>query len=86
MEKLETATGMMFSGVFMASTDLKDAYYTIPIREYDKPFVCFQWSNKVFMHHVMPFGLTSVPRIFTKLNAFTNGLSHTERYQIIQLY
>lgn len=66
MDNLEVAAGLMFPGAFMASIDLKDAYYTLPIRERDKPFVCFQWGEKKYMFHVMPFGLTSAPRLFTK--------------------
>jgi hypothetical protein len=31
MESLKTATEMMTPGCFMATTDIKDAYYSVPV-------------------------------------------------------
>ena len=46
----------------MASVDLKDAYYSIPIAEEDKKLLMFQRKGKYYQ-----FTLSSAPRIFTKL-------------------
>lgn len=67
MDNLQSAIDMMSKGAFMASIDLQDAYYTLPIAEQFKPYMCFQWNEKIYMFHVMPFGLTSAPRFFTKV-------------------
>lgn len=67
MDNLNVALDMLFPGAFMASIDLRDAYYTLPIAKSLQPYVYFQWNNEVFMFHAMPFGLTSAPRIFTKV-------------------
>lgn len=51
----------------MASIDPKDGYYSVPVEEKAKRFLCFQWKGKVFMFKAIPFGFTSAPRSFTKL-------------------
>lgn len=49
------------------SLDLKDAYLHIPIHKLDRKYlkVCFQ--GKIYQFKAMPFGLSSAPRMFTKL-------------------
>ena len=41
MQHLEVAIDMLQQGDFMASIDLKDAYYTIPIHPEHQKFLCF---------------------------------------------
>lgn len=67
MDNLNSAIDLMSPNSFLASIDLKDAYYTLPIAEFFQPYICFQWDSKIYMFHVMPFGLTSAPRYFTKI-------------------
>ena len=66
MDTLDTATELMFPGAWMASIDLKEAYYAIPVSEADQKFLVFQWEKKFFKFTCMPFGLSSAPWIFTK--------------------
>ena len=51
----------------MASTDLKDAYYSVSIRETDRKFLRFEWEGQLWQFDCMPNGLAPVPRKFTKL-------------------
>jgi hypothetical protein len=51
----------------MASIDLKHAYYTIPIAEEQRKFLKFVWNEQLCEFCVLPMGLTSSPRIFTKV-------------------
>lgn len=67
MDNINVALDLLFPGAFMASIDLRDAYYTLPLSKSFQPYVCFQWDGKVYQFHAMPFGLTSAPRIFTKV-------------------
>lgn len=67
MDNVESAIDLMKEDAYLASIDLQDAYYTLPVREADKPYLCFQWDSHIFMFNVMPFGLTSAPRFFTKI-------------------
>ena len=51
----------------MASLDLKDAYYSIPIAEEDRKILMFQWKGKYYHFTCLPNGLSSAPRIYTKI-------------------
>ena len=67
MDHLEVAADLLDFDMYMSSIDLKDAYYSIPIWENHKKFLTFQWKGRYFQFNVLPFGLTSAPRIFTKI-------------------
>ena len=54
-------------GCYMAVFDLKDAYLVVPIAGYHVKFLKFHWRGKWYMYIVLPFGLSSSPRKFTKL-------------------
>lgn len=47
---------------FMASVDLKDAYYSIPIAEEDRKFLTltFEWKEKFVEYTLLANGLSSV--------------------------
>ena len=66
MDHLSTATDMLFPGAWLASIDLKDAYYAIPVCHEHRKYLCFQWNHKYFQFNCVPFGLSSAPWIFTK--------------------
>ena len=66
MDHLEVATQMLFPNAWLASIDLKEAYYAIPIAEEDQKYLCFQWGEQCFKFKCLPFGLCSAPWIFTK--------------------
>ena len=66
MDHLEAARDLLFPDAWMASIDLKDAYYAIPICEEDRKFLVFQWEGRYFRFNCVPFGLCSAPWIFTK--------------------
>ena len=51
----------------MVSIDLSDAFHSIPIHDSSKKFVCFEFNNCRYCFNVLPFGLSSAPRIFSKI-------------------
>ena len=67
MDTFRTALKLIRPGCFMASVDLKDAYYSIPIAEEDRKFLMFEWKGKYHQFTCLPNGLSSAPRIFTKI-------------------
>ena len=67
MDTINTALKLMRPGCFMASVDLKDAYYSVPVAEDDRPFLKFEWEGNYFQFTCLPNGLASAPRLFTKL-------------------
>ena len=65
METIETVTSMMIRGCFMASIDIKDAYYCVPVSK--KHHLKFQWKGRLYQFTCYPNGLACCPRKFTKL-------------------
>lgn len=51
----------------MATLDLKDAYYFVPIKKKDRKFLRFLYRGKLFEFTCLPFGLNVAPYVFTKL-------------------
>ena len=51
----------------MATLDLKDAYYTIGIHPSQQKYLKFMWRDQLYVFKCAPFGLSPVPRKFTKL-------------------
>jgi ribonuclease HI len=52
---------------FFVRLDLTDAFLSIPMHTDSMPFLCFDWKDKRYQWTRLPFGLTSSPRIFTKV-------------------
>ena len=46
MDTFRTALKLIRPACLMASVDLKDAYYSIPIAEEDRKLLMFQWKGK----------------------------------------
>ena len=67
MDSLHAATELMTPGCFMASIDLKDAYYTVPIHPDFQKYLKFKFNGKLYQYTCLPNGLSSAPRLFTKL-------------------
>ena len=67
MESLDNVLNIIQPNVWMASVDLKDAFYTVPIHQTHQKFLKFQWNNKLYKFQAMPNGYAEAMRIFTKL-------------------
>ena len=67
MDTLETAINMMTPGYFMASIDLKDACYTVPISTDHQKYLKFIFNGSLYQYTCLPNGLSCAPRVFTKL-------------------
>lgn len=67
MENLQLALGLIEENYFMASVDLKDAYYSVSIAPEYRKFLRFIWNGRLYQYTCLPNGLTSAPRIFTKI-------------------
>ena len=66
MDFIQTIAKLVTPNCFMASLDLKDAYYSLPIRKADRKFLCFMWRGELYEFTCLPNGLASAPRQFTK--------------------
>ena len=67
MDTLHTITKLIEKDCFMASIDLKDAYYSVPITRTDRKYLRFLWQGTLFQFTCLPNGLSCAPRKFTKL-------------------
>ncbi len=67
MDSIHTIIKLVVPNCFMASLDMKDAYYSIPIRASHQKFLCFKWKGHIYQFTCLPNGLSSAPRQFTKI-------------------
>ncbi|XP_068739614.1 uncharacterized protein [Montipora capricornis] len=67
MDNILTALKLMRPKCFMASVDLKDAYYSVPIASEDRKFLSFEWKGDYYQYTCLPNGLACAPRLFTKI-------------------
>ena len=67
MDTLESAIRMMKPGCYMASINLKDAYYSVPVATEHQKYLKFLFNGTLYQYTCLPNGLSSAPRIFTKL-------------------
>lgn len=52
---------------YIPSIDLADAFYLVPVLLVDQKYLLFQFRGQLYKYACLPNGLTSAPRIFTKL-------------------
>ena len=67
LDTLEKAIKLITPGCYMSSLDLKDAYYSIPMASEQQRYLKFCWKGALYQFLCLPMGLTSSPRLFTKL-------------------
>jgi hypothetical protein len=67
MDTIYSCIDLVQPGSFLASLDLRDAYYSVPIAVESRKFLRFIWGNKLYQYTSLPNGLSSAPRLFTKL-------------------
>ena len=61
-----TVCRLLFQNWLMATLDLKDAYYSIPIYEYHRKYLRFYCNGQLYEFKCLPFGLCTAPYVFTK--------------------
>ena len=69
METLESVMLGIRPGDWIASIDLKDAYFHVPVHVAHRPYLRFAIDGRVYQYKVLPFGLSTSPRTFTKVLA-----------------
>ena len=67
MTTLATVRETLPPNCYMASIDLKDAYWHVPIAKAFRPFLAFSAGHSILQFRVLPFGINLAPRVFTKL-------------------
>lgn len=67
METLQSVLELMTENCYMATIDLKDAYFSVPVASAFQKYLQFNWQSKPYKFTSLAQGLSSAPRQFTKL-------------------
>ena len=67
MDTLLSAVSLITPNCYMASIYYKDAYYSVPIRRDQRKWLRFMFQGELYEFTCLPNGLTSGPRLFTKV-------------------
>ena len=67
MESIHSILSIVTPGCWMASIDLKDAYYSVRVHYSHQKYLKFKYNGKLFKYTVFRNGLSSCPRKFTKI-------------------
>ena len=67
MESIKNVLDVLRPNVYMASIDLKDAFYSVPIFEPHQKYLKFYVNNQLLKYACMPNGYSQAMRVFTKL-------------------
>ena len=67
MDTFLTTIKLVTKGCFMATVDLKDAYYSVPMASEHQKYLKFMFNGKLYQYTCLPNGLGCAPRLFTKL-------------------
>ena len=67
MESIRNVKHMIRPDCWMASADLKDAYYSVPIHPQHQKYLKFLWNQVAYQYTCLPNGYSDAMRIFTKI-------------------
>lgn len=67
LEDIRTALKLISKECYIATLDLKDAYFLINIHPESRKYLRFIIDGKMYEFNVLPFGICTAPYIFTKL-------------------
>ena len=67
METISVARELINSSDYLASVDLSDAYFSIPIHESCRKFLRFIWKEQLYEFVCLPFGYSLAPCTFNKV-------------------
>ena len=83
MDSIHSLIDLLSRGSYMAKLDLKDAYFSVPVSVTSGPFLCFKWQSTIYSFNCLPFGLSSSPRVFTKILRPIAGFLRSQGIKII---
>ena len=67
MDTIKEVVNLISPGIYFASIDFKNAYFSVPVAKQLRSYFKFIWHGKHYQFTCLPQGLSSAPRIFTKL-------------------
>ena len=85
--KMETFASVLLSvreGDFLASLDLKDAYFQIPIHGSSRKLLRFMSEGTVYQFKALCFGLSTAPQVFTRVFAAVSAWAHARGIRLLR--
>ena len=85
--KMETVASVLLSvreGDFLASLDLKDAYFQIPIHRSSRKLLRFMSEGTVYQFRALCFGLSTAPQVFSRVFAVVSAWAHTHGIRLLR--
>ena len=84
--KMETVASVLLSvreGDFLASLDLKDAYYQIPIHPSSRKLLRFSSEGTIYQFSALCFGLSTAPQVFARVFAAVSTWAHSHGIRLL---
>ena len=84
--KMETVASVLLSvreGDFLASIDLKDAYFQIPVHQSSRTLLRFLSGGTVYQFKALCFGLSTAPQVFTRVFAAVSAWAHSHGIRLL---
>ena len=67
METAEVIRASLQTGEWMASIDLTDVYFHVPIHQKFQKYLCFHVQGQAYQFRALPFGIATAPLEFTRV-------------------
>ena len=85
--KMETIASVLLSvrdGDFLASLDLKDAYFQSPIHRSSRKLLRFMSEGTVYQFRALCFGLSTAPQVFTRVFAVMSAWARSHGIRLLR--
>ena len=85
--KMDTVASVLLSvreEDFLASLDLKDAYFQIPIHPSSRKLLRFMSEGTVYQFRALRFGLSTAPQVFTMVFAAVSAWAHSHGIRLLR--
>ena len=71
-------------GDFLASLDLKDEYFQIPIHRSSRKLLRFTSEGTVYQFRALCFGLSTAPQVITRVFAAVSAWAHSHGIRLLR--
>ena len=85
--RIETSNSVLLAvrkNDFLASIDLKDAYFQIPAHPSSRMLLRFVSNDTVYQFKVLCFGLSTAPQVFTRVFAAVSSWAHARGIRLLR--
>ena len=84
METVASVLNAVQENDLLASLDLKDAYFQVPVHPSSRKFLRFVSQGTVYQFKVLCLGLSTAPQVFTRVFAAVSAWAHTRGIRLLR--